>query len=223
MKRSVLFGVFLALVVVAVAFAQGKPNFSGKWTPEQAAAGGSGRGGGGPMTVTQDDKTLTVEREGRQGTQKTVYNLDGTPTTAETQMGKSTSTAKWDGSKLVITTKMETEQGRGRGMGGGPMTVTQDDKTLTVERTMGQAGTMKSVYNLDGTESKNEMSRGGQTMTSTSTCKWDGSKLVITTKSEGPNGPMERVQTWSLTADGKLQIEQPGQGGQTRTTTYTKG
>jgi len=109
MKRSVLFGVFLALVVVAVAFAQGKPNFSGKWTPEQAAAGGGGRGGGGPMTVTQDDKTLTVERTTQAGTTKAVYNLDGTESKNEMSMRgqtmTSTSTCKWDGAKLVITTK----------------------------------------------------------------------------------------------------------------------
>jgi hypothetical protein len=154
MKRSVLFGALLALVVVSMAFAQGKPNFSGKWTPEQAA-GAPPAGGGG-----------------------------------------------------------------GRGMGAGPMTVTQNDKTLTVERTMGE-NTMKTVYNLDGTESKNEMSRGGQTMTQTSTAKWDGSKLVITTKSEGPNGPMETTQTWSLNGD-KLQIERQGRQGPV-TTTYTKG
>ncbi len=155
MKRSVVFGVFLALLVVAVAFAQGKPDFSGTWTPQAPAAGA---GGGG-----------------------------------------------------------------GRGMGGGPMTVTQTDKTLTVERTMGQSGTtMKSVYNLDGTESKNEMSRGGQTMTSSSTAKWDGNKLVITTKMEGPNGPMETTQTWSM-AEGNLQIESTGGRGGTRTTVYTKG
>ncbi len=153
MKRSVLFGVFLALVVATFAFAQGKPNFSGTWTPPAPAAGA--------------------------------------------------------------------EQGRGRGMAG-PMTVTQTDKTLTVERTTPN-GTSKQVYNLDGTESKNEMQGRGGTMTSTSTAKWDGSKLVITTKMEGPNGPTERAQTWSLTADGNLQIEQPGQGGQTRTTVYTKG
>ncbi len=155
MKRSLLFGVFLALVVASLALAQGKPNFSGTWTPQAPAAGA--------------------------------------------------------------------EQGRGRGMGGGPMTVTQTEKQLTVERTLG-GNTMKQVFNLDGTESKNEMmGRGGQTMTSTSTAKWDGSKLVITTKSEGPNGPQERTQTWSLTADGNLQIEQPGQGGNVRTTVYTKG
>ena len=158
MKRSVLFGLFLALVVVAVAFAQGKPSFAGKWTPEAPAAGAAAGGGG-------------------------------------------------------------------RGMGGGPMTVTQDAKTLTVERTMGQ-NTVKLVYNLDGTESKNEMpGRGGGAPTvQTSTAKWDGAKLVITTKSEGPNGPVERTQTWSLSAEGNLQIEQPaGRGGEMRTTVYKKG
>jgi hypothetical protein len=158
MKRSVLFGVFLALLVVVVAFAQGKPNFSGTWTPPAPAAGAGGGGGGG------------------------------------------------------------------RG-GGGPMTVTQTDKTLTVERTT-QAGTMKTVYNLDGTESKNEMPGrgGGAPMVQTSTAKWDGAKLLITTKSEGPNGPMEQVQTWSMTADGNLQIERPGRGGGAPTATvYTKG
>jgi hypothetical protein len=159
MKRSVLFGVFLALVIVTVAFAQGKPNFQGTWTPQAPAAGAPPAGGGGG----------------------------------------------------------------GRG-GGGPMTVTQTDKQLTVERTTGQ-NTMKTVYNLDGTESKNERpGRGGGTPTvAVSTVKWDGNKLVITTKSEGPNGPMETVQTWSLTAEGNLVTEQPGQGGNVRTTVYSKG
>ena len=160
MKRSVLFGVFLALLVATIAFAQGKPNFSGTWTPPAPAAGAGGGGGGG----------------------------------------------------------------RGGGMGG-PMTVTQNDKTLTVERTT-QNGTTKTVYNLDGTESKNEMpGRGGGAPTvQTSTAKWDGAKLVITTKFDGPNGPMEQVQTWSMSADGNLQIERPGRGGGApTTTTYTKG
>ncbi len=144
MKRSVLFGVFVALVVATVAFAQGKPNFAGTWTPQPAAGAeqGRGRGGGGPMTVTQDDKTLTIERQGRQGATKTVYNLDGTPTTTETQMGKATNTAKWDGNKLVITTKMETEQGTRETT----QTWSMEGANLVVERTMGQGGTSKTVY-----------------------------------------------------------------------------
>ncbi len=158
MKRSVWFAVFLALAVVAIAFAQAKPNFSGTWTPQAPAAGAPPAGGGG----------------------------------------------------------------RGGGMMG-PMTVTQTDKTLTVERTMGE-NTIKQVYNLDGTETKNEMPGRGGTTVQTSTCKWDGNKLLITTKYEGAQGPVERTQTWSLTAEGNLQIEQPmGQSGNVRTTVYTKG
>ncbi len=148
MKRSVLNGVIFAFFVVTVAFAQGKPDFSGKWS---AAAGGSSR--------------------------------------------------------------------MGRMM---PTTVTQTDKTLTVEWPMGE-DTVKSVYNLDGTESKNEMTMRGMTMTETATTKWVGNELLITTKSEGPNGPTENTQTWSLTSDGKLRIEQPRGDGSTMTMTYSKG
>jgi len=52
----------------------------------------------------------------------------------------------------------------GRGFGGGmgaTFTATQDDKTLTITRTMGQ-NELKTVYNLDGSDSKNTMpGRGG--------------------------------------------------------------
>ncbi len=111
---------------------------------------------------------------------------------------------------------------RGGGMmGGGPMTVTQTANELIVERTMGQA-TIKMVYKLDGTESVNEMAGRGAAMKSTSVAKWDGARLVITTKSEGRQGPVERVQTWYLNPDGTLTIEQPGQGGEVRKTVYKK-
>ena len=60
------------------------------------------------------------------------------------------------------------------------------------------------TYKLDGTESKNTMmGRGGTPMESVSTAKWDGSKLVITTKAGRTN---ETTQTWSLAgsdADGR--------------------
>lgn len=158
MKRSVLLTIGLALLVGAVAFAQAKPDFSGTWAPDPAAAeaGGGARGA------------------------------------------------------------------RGAGMMGGPMTVTQTANELTVERTMGQ-NAVKTVYKLDGTESVNEMAgRGGAATKSTSVAKWDGTKLVITTKSEGRQGPVERVQTWYLNPDGTLTIEQPGQGGAVRKTVYKK-
>jgi hypothetical protein len=104
-------------------------------------------------------------------------------------------------------------RGGGRG-GGGPMTVTQDAKTLTVERDMGGTA-LKQVYNLDGSESKNSMPgrNGGAATEQVSTAKWDGAKLVITTK--GANG--DQVQTWSMD-NGELVIER----GQNKTY-YKKG
>ena len=119
MRRLAIGSVAIAVVLFASGLsAQGK-NFAGKWAPDaekNAAAmggggGGGGRGGGGPMTITQDAKTLTIERMIGENTLKTVYNLDGTESKnsmpgrgggAPTEV---TSTAKWDGDKLVITTK----------------------------------------------------------------------------------------------------------------------
>jgi len=148
MKRVIL-TLGLVCLVAAVAFAQGKTNFSGTWTPEQAAAaaGGGGRGPGGPMTITQ--------------------------------------------------------------------TATE----LTVERTMGQ-NAVKSVYELDGTETTNDSGRGGPQK---SVAKWDGAKLVITTKGEGANGPTETVATYSLKDANTLTVESVRTGGQPRTVNYTKG
>jgi hypothetical protein len=111
-----------ALAVATMAFAQ-KPDFTGTWTPEAPAnaapaggemggqAGGRMGGGrgmmGGPMTVKQTATELTVERQGRNGTQSTTYKLDGSE--SDIQMGPMTAkvSAKWDGSKLVITTKTD--------------------------------------------------------------------------------------------------------------------
>jgi len=131
------------LAVATVAFAQ-KPDFSGTWTPEPAAdatAGGGGgggmRGGGGPMTVKQTADTLSVERQGRNGAMTTAYKLDGSE--SEITMGQMTAkaTAKWDGNKLVITTKTDQgEQTQTWSLAGG---------TLTIERTGGR-GPSKTTY-----------------------------------------------------------------------------
>lgn len=96
--------------------------------------------------------------------------------------------------------------GGGRG-GGGAMTITQDAKTLTIERTT-QAGSTKTVYNLDGSDSKNMAGRAGQQTEQVSNAKWNGEKLVITTKTA--NG--DRVATWYLES-GELVQESQGQNG----------
>ncbi len=113
------------LAMASVAFAQ-KPDFSGTWAPDAAAApapgagagGGGGRQGGGmmgPMVVKQTATELTIERT--QGETKVVstYKLDGTESVNK-MMGRggeveTKSTAKWDGAKLVISTQRPGQDG----------------------------------------------------------------------------------------------------------------
>ena len=85
-------------------------------------------------------------------------------------------------------------RGGGGALGNGPATVKQTADTLTIERTMGE-NKVVTTYKLDGTESKNTMmGRGGTPTESVSVAKFDGGKLVITTKA----GENETTQTWSL-------------------------
>ena len=112
--------------------------------------------------------------------------------------------------------------GGGRGMMAGPMTVVQKGDTLTIERTAGENKIITS-YKLDGTESVNkQMGRGGNEVEIKSVAKWDGNKLVITSKRPGMDGNvMETTETWTLDA-GTLTIETTGgRGPQKRT--YKKG
>ena len=109
-----------AVVMLATSVFAQTPNFAGKWTrdAEKTAAmapagapagGGGGRGGGGAgdITITQDAKTLVISRMVQEAEVKQTYNLDGSPSKNQA-MGRGgqtevTSTAKWDGAKLVIT------------------------------------------------------------------------------------------------------------------------
>jgi len=138
MKRARIGVIATAVLAVAtMAFAQ-KTDFSGTWTPDvpadaaaaTAGGGGGGRGMGGPMTVKQTADALTVERQGRNGAQSTVYKLDGSE--SEVQMGQMTAkvSAKWDGAKLVITQK--TDQGEST------QTWSLAGGVLTIDRTGGR-------------------------------------------------------------------------------------
>jgi hypothetical protein len=134
------------LAVATMAFAQAKPDFSGTWTPDQPAGapaaapgaggggggqgGGGGRGMGGPMTVKQSATELTIERQGRNGAMTTTYKLDGSPSTIQMGQMSATATAKWDGEKLVITTK--TDQGEQT------QTWSLANGVLTIDRTGGR-------------------------------------------------------------------------------------
>jgi hypothetical protein len=100
--------------------------------------------------------------------------------------------------------------GRGGGaLGNGPATVKQTGDTLTIERTMGDNKVVTS-YKLDGTESKNTMmGRGGTPMESVSVAKFDGTKLIITTKRDMGGQMVETTETWSV-AGPVLTIESTG-------------
>jgi len=113
--------------------------------------------------------------------------------------------------------------GRGFQPGFGPeFTVKQDAKTLTITRG-GQAPVL--TYKLDGSESKNTMTRDGQQIEQISTAKWEGNTLVIVTQVnfQGNTREMRRV----LAMDGgNLVIDQtaPGRsGGATVKVAYKKG
>ena len=105
----------------------------------------------------------------------------------------------------------------GRGGGGGfgqTFTATQDAKTLTIVRTQGE-NTVTTVYNLDGSDSKNMVNgRGGQ-QEQISKAKWEGANLVVTRTQQMGENSFEIKQTFSIGADGVLTIEtsRPGQDG----------
>src|SRR5262245_30561560 len=109
--------------------------------------------------------------------------------------------------------------GRGGGLGQGG-TVKQTADALTVERSIGE-NKITSTYKLDGSESKNTMmGRGGQSVESVSTAKWDGPALVITTKMDMGNGPQESTQKWTVSGS-TLTIETTNARG-TQKMTYKK-
>jgi len=136
MKRARI-GIIAAavLAVSTLAFAQAKPDFSGSWTPEvdpaaAAPAGGGGRGMGGPMTVKQTATELTIERTGGRGPSSQTYKLDGTESKIMMGQNEATASAKWEGNKLVISTKV--------GENASTQTWSLDGAVLTIERTGGR-------------------------------------------------------------------------------------
>ena len=97
----------VVLLFTTLASAQAKPNFAGKWTltsPDAASVGMNLSS----MTVTQDDKTISMVSAGQMGEIKTVFNLDGSQVKSPIEIqGMSidrVTKSAWDGNKLVLTT-----------------------------------------------------------------------------------------------------------------------
>jgi hypothetical protein len=92
----------LCLVLVVTAFgavelsAQGKPNFSGRWTAEGSPEGLR------ELTLKQDASTLTLE--GQPGLTKRTFKLDGSETEMSAPDGKPLlAKLVWEGNTLVMT------------------------------------------------------------------------------------------------------------------------
>ena len=117
---------------------------------------------------------------------------------------------------------------RGGGRGGfqpgfGPeFTVKQDAAAVTITRA-GQATPL--LYKLDGSESKNMVTRDGQPQEQVAKATWDGNKLVIATVVNFQGNTAEQRRVLSLEG-GNLVIEQtnPGRnGGPPTKVVYKKG
>jgi hypothetical protein len=98
--------------------------------------------------------------------------------------------------------------GGGRGMGGigQSATIVQDANTLTLTRTT-QMGEFTTTYKLDGSESRNTLNMGGNSVDQLSTAKWDGGKLTINTKMDFQGTPVETRLVLSLDPSGNLVVE----------------
>jgi hypothetical protein len=122
-------------------------------------------------------------------------------------------------------------RGGGRGAGGaagfqpgfGPeFTIKQDANTITISR-VGQATPL--VYKLDGSESKNMVTRAGQQQEQVAKASWEGSRLVIATEVNFQGNTADQRRVLSLEG-GNLVIEQtnPGRnGGGPTKVVYKKG
>jgi hypothetical protein len=130
---------------------------------------------------------------------------------------------KW---MLVPDASAAPAQGGGPGRRPSPeIDITKDAKTLTLTRVTPN-GERKSVYNLDGSESKNTMNFGGNAVDQLSKITWNGNTMVVTTTADFNGNKFESTMSLSLDAAGNLVIESnfptPGGGATTSKATYKK-
>jgi hypothetical protein len=99
----------LAAVFPFTARAQGRPDFSGTWT--RVADKNDPTPRGGSHTIKQTATEIAVTIAGRGGPETSIYKLDGSESTNQTQSPEGpltvTGTATWNGASLVIETRRE--------------------------------------------------------------------------------------------------------------------
>jgi hypothetical protein len=150
LRRVILAGV---LLLMCVALAQAKPNFSGDWKMNIAKSefGMMPAPTSAVQKITHDDPELKVTStqvsERGEFTNNNAYTTDGKECTNKGRMGEVRSTLKWEGEALVIESKAE--------FGGNPVTITDkwtlsdDGKTLTINRHFASSqgeGDVKQIF-----------------------------------------------------------------------------
>ena len=88
-------------------------------------------------------------------------------------------------------------------------TVKQTPQTLEVSHPSEGGQTVRFVYNLDGSESRNKNQSYGEAYLTISRATWKGEQFSITSSTTFPDGrKSESVSAWSLDAKGNLVIEE---------------
>ena len=129
MRRLFLIaGLAAAFLLLVVAASAQKASFAGTWSLDKTKSQGLSQRMQGAdsvtWTVTQDDKTISIDQKttggqppaggggggmggggGRPPAAPAVYNLDGSETTMEMGQGKSSLKATWSGSTLELARK----------------------------------------------------------------------------------------------------------------------
>ena len=124
-------------------------------------------------------------------------------------------TASFAGEKVDFTgewtlNESKSDLGEGRFFSAAKITVKQEGKTITIERTRtgrdGQERTTSQMLTMDGKENINET----ENRSSTSVATWSGDKSTLTIKSnmeftrQGETFEMKNTQIWTLEEDGKI-------------------
>ena len=150
MKRVLVLTFALALAVTTLAFAQGKPDFSGTWVLDPTKSDmGQIRPGGRQTparTVTLDIKqtadTLTIQRSTGKHQDVAVFKLDGSESINKMPSGNEAKTVmKWSGNTLVGKTTAKIGQAEADSPGGMEVEMTDvrslspDGKVMTLSIT----------------------------------------------------------------------------------------
>jgi hypothetical protein len=88
--------------------------------------------------------------------------------------------------------------GQPNGVGGlgQKFTVVQTDKTITITNTLPIVGDTRTIYNLDGSSSKNTLKMGPMSAERVSTVLWEGRTLVINSVVTAAGQIRKTMQVW---------------------------